>query len=334
MPRRQPPAASTTLLLWSQPSWPPSPCTLQDLTVLLHALSSHAEAPLCLDLSGCGGLGDGALQQLAREVRLAGLRELRLAGSSRLSAAALAQLGSALLAADAPLLQGLELLDTSHVQSLGRGGAGPHGGAPAADGGDAGSPATQALLALLQAAGGSLRRAVLDGCYLGGGLLPRLVGWCSGLQGLSLVGCSGVGDADLAALTALSTLRDLAVGGSSLAWHEHRALTGKRPLLPCLRWCPAVSALSRRGRGSSKCDRALPAALLARRPDRPHPAAHRAAPIPHGCPAGAPAGGKQQQPAATGAGGLCRPQRRRAAAPAAEAGRGRGIATVWAEEWR
>lgn len=87
---------------------------------------------------------------------------------------------------------------------------------------------TQALAALLQAAGTSLRQLNLDGCFAGGGLLPRLVHSCPAVEAVSLIGCTGLGDADLAALAELPQLRDLAVGGATLAWHEHHALTGRR----------------------------------------------------------------------------------------------------------
>lgn len=125
---------------------------------------------------------------------------------------------------DRPLLHRLRHLDVSHVQSLSKGSVGP--GSTAASAGD--SPAAQALSALFHAAGGSLRTAVLDGCYMGAGLLPLLVSCCPAVERLSLVGCSGLADADLAALAGLRSLKDLSVGGASLAWHENRALSGAR----------------------------------------------------------------------------------------------------------
>lgn len=197
-----------------------------------------------LDLSSCGGLGDASLQALLPEPSTAGtsgsssgfyLKDLRVAHSSRLTAAAVQQLAAA-TPLGRPLLHRLRLLDVSHVQSLGRvssgrsiRGSGTSGGGSSSTAAVAeeASPAAQALAALLEAAGGSLHTAILDGCYAGRGLLPLLARSCPAVRQLSLVGCSGVGDADLAALTALTGLRDLAVGGASLAWHEHRALAGR-----------------------------------------------------------------------------------------------------------
>ena len=209
------------------------------LAPLLRQLASCAEAPLCLDLASCGGLSDAALRELvqaAAQRRGGGggvcIRDLRLAGSGRYTPAALLELAEAAVCGSSGgnggsklLLQGLEALDVSHVLCLGsKGGIGSTSGG---DGSRAAAAAAQrALAALLTAAGASLRRLVLDGCCLAGGLLPLLAQRCPALERLSLVGVTGVGDADLAALSTLRALRDLVVGGASLAWHE-RALTGK-----------------------------------------------------------------------------------------------------------
>lgn len=219
----------------------PSPA-LQHLAPVLRELSGSAGAPLRLDLSGCGGLSDHALLQLLQDGGPArGVKELRLGSSSRLTTAALQELASATAITATtttttssgsddgqeegsrvrrPLLRGLEVLDLSHLQCLGSK-ASPTAGANAA----------ATLATLLRAAGTSLRRLVLDGCFVGGAadgsrLLPLLPRCCPGLEALSLVGCTGAVDEDLAVLGTLRTLRDLAVGGASLAWHEHRALAG------------------------------------------------------------------------------------------------------------
>ena len=199
---------------------------------LLQALASECRGLRRLDLSSTGGLIDGVLtalqpqQQPGSQAGLPLLGELRLAHANRLTPAALRGL------ADSGLLNRLQVLDVSHVQCLGRGDSKSGGGSGSGNSGapSEGSPAAQALPALLQAAGGSLRAAVLDGCWAGGGLLPLLARCCPGLERLSLVGCSGIGDGDLRALRALRSLADLAVGGASLAWHEHHALTGERQL--------------------------------------------------------------------------------------------------------
>lgn len=199
---------------------------------MLGPLRYSAYGPISLDLSSCGGLSDASLEALQTpgvqqdSSRDNWLEELRIGGSSALSAPKLLWLARATTGDGRPLLHHLRHLDVSHVQSLSRGAGSRASAGPgaAASGGD--SPAAQALAALLEAAGSSLRTAVLDGCFLGGGLLLRLPTCCPGLERLSLVGCSGLGDADLAALAGLQGLRDFAVGGSSLAWHEHRALTG------------------------------------------------------------------------------------------------------------
>ncbi|KAL4436631.1 hypothetical protein ABPG75_003770 [Micractinium tetrahymenae] len=226
----------------------------QHLAPVLRQLAANAATPLRLDLSGCGGLGDRALSELLHtDGPAGGFRELRLGSSGRLTTAALQQLAAATVVvrngggsesgdsssssssgeggsvgngsrASRPLLRGLEALDLSHLHCL---------GSKASSAAAASAAAT--LAALLQAAGSSLRRLVLDGCFAGGTpdggrMLPLLPRCCPGLEALSLVGCTGVGNDDLAALNALPALRDLAVGGASLAWHEHRALTGLRGL--------------------------------------------------------------------------------------------------------
>ncbi len=200
---------------------------LQHLGDLLYSWSSVCECGIItVDLSGCGGLSDASLQALWPGPTTSGnycLHQLQLSGSGRVSASALLQLAQVSANNDQLLLSRLQHLDVSHVQSLSRGTSGP--GSAAAGPGD--SPAAQALSALFEAAGGSLHTAVLDGCFMGAGLLPLLVGCCPGVERLSLVGCSGLANADLAALTGLRCLKDLAVGGSSLAWHENRALSGR-----------------------------------------------------------------------------------------------------------
>lgn len=194
---------------------------------LLQALARDCDGLTRLDLSSAGGLIDGVLAAL-ESCRLPGgqvgsplLQELRLAHASRLTPTALGSL------AGSGLLSRLREVDVAHVQCLGRSSSSAiNSGSGSSSAPSEGSPAAQALPAMFQAAGGSLRTAVLDGCWAGGGLLPLLARCCPGVERLSLVGCSGIGDADLQALSSLRGLSDLSVGGASLAWHEHRALTG------------------------------------------------------------------------------------------------------------
>ncbi|KAI7836132.1 hypothetical protein COHA_009962 [Chlorella ohadii] len=223
----------------------------QHLGDLLYSWSSVSECGITVDLSGCGGLSDASLQALWPGPTTSDnycLHQLQLSGSGRVPASALLQLAQVSANNDQLLLSRLQHLDVSHVQSLSRGTSGP--GSAAAGPGD--SPAAQALSALFEAAGGSLHTAVLDGCFMGAGLLPLLVGCCPGVERLSLVGCSGLANADLAALTGLRCLKDLAVGGSSLAWHENRALSGltgltrlrlaRRPYLTDAQLAPVLAA--------------------------------------------------------------------------------------------
>lgn len=201
----------------------------QHLGQLLHAWSCAAEEAVSLDLSGCGGLTDASLEALRPGPTSSDqycLQELSLGGSGKVSAGGLLRLAQAATENGQPLLLRLRHLDVSHVQSLSRGSTPGGASSSSTPAGIEDSPAAQALAALLRAAGSSLRTAVLDGCYMGAGLLPLLVTSCPGMEQLSLVGCSGLGNAGLAALTGLRGLRDLAVGGSSLAWHENRALSG------------------------------------------------------------------------------------------------------------
>ncbi|KAL4435250.1 hypothetical protein ABPG77_001932 [Micractinium sp. CCAP 211/92] len=223
----------------------------QHLAPVLRELSLYAGAPLRLDLSGCGGLSDSALLEMLEAGGPAhGVEELRLGSSSWLTTAVLQRLAAATRVASTPagavavgasggakhgstldgsgrskpLLQGLRVLDLSHLQCLG-----------SKTSTAAAAAAAATLAALLAAAGSSLRTLLLDGCFAGGAadgsrLLPLLARCCPGLEALSLVGCTGMGDDDLAALSTLRGLRDLAVGGASLAWLENRALTGLRGL--------------------------------------------------------------------------------------------------------
>ncbi|PRW33789.1 F-box LRR-repeat 2 isoform X1 [Chlorella sorokiniana] len=232
-------------LAWVQP---------EHLADLLRSWSRAAECGISVDLSGCGGLNDSSLRALWPVPATSGrycIEQLQLGGSGKVSASALQQLApvASLQMSDIlPLLHRLQHLDVSHVQSLSKGGAGPSSAAASA--GD--SPAAEALSALFRTAGGSLRTAILDGCFMGASLLPLLVGFCPGVERLSLVGCSGLADADLATLTGLRSLSDLAVGGSSLAWHEHRSLSGlngltrlrlaRRPYLTDAQLAPLLAA--------------------------------------------------------------------------------------------
>lgn len=196
---------------------------LQHLSHLLRALGQHAVAPIDLDLTCCGGLGDFALLALHPSPEPHGccLHSLCVGGSGKLSGATLQQLAAA-GSGGLSLLKGLQHLDCSHVVALSKQAhARPDAGAGS-------SPEASALAAMLTAAGSSLRSAVLDGCWVGTGLLPMLANCCPGIERLSLVGCSGLADADLAALSTLRGLSDLSMGGANLAWHEHHALKGAR----------------------------------------------------------------------------------------------------------
>jgi hypothetical protein len=218
---------------------------------------------LQLDLSGCGGVSDSSLlclvdpasqlplpeQEGDRSYRYSdsgssvAIQELRLSGSPALTAEGLLHVALSLgHPGGSPPLTALGHLDVSHVRCL--------RSKTAAS--DAARLAAQALAALCEAGGPSLRVLSLDGCFAGYGLLPLLARCCTGLETLSVVGCTGIRDADLQALTTLHTLRDLAVGGANLSWHEHHALAGlsgltrlhiaRRPFLTDAQLAPLLAA--------------------------------------------------------------------------------------------